>query len=306
MIVAVPPVGGNHVNVQSVAPGVFMNITLANGDRAVVGGPPPIIPGQRTPDGNTMAGVLGNVNFTEETAGTASITLDDSGDNSAAGQRVTIAPPPSASDPFSSIVGLSGDPTAGVFWVLNPGSTVAVHGGAGAKTFALLGAVPNVTLSIDGGPGANTLDYSGWTGDISVNLQLGTATGVDGGISNIRNVTGSIGNDLIVGDANANVLIGGTGRNVIIGGGGADQIVGGGGDNLLIGGTTAYDQNAPALALIWKEWLLPSDFGTRKTALQTGGDLLTGTGIELVTGSTVHPDGLAAITPGPGNNWTIA
>jgi hypothetical protein len=134
---------------------------------------------------------------------------------------------------------------------------------------------------------------------------LGTATGVAGGISNIRNVTGSVGNDLLVGDANANVLIGGTGRNVIIGGGGADRIVGGGGDNLLIGGTTAYDQNAAALDLIMQEWLLASDFATRVAALQSGGDLLAGTGIHL-DNTTVHPDGMATVTPGPGNNWVIA
>jgi hypothetical protein len=44
----------------------------------------------------------------------------------------------------------------------------------------------------------------------------------------LHDVTGSVGDDLLVGDANANVLIGGTGRNVIIGGGGGDTIVGGG------------------------------------------------------------------------------
>jgi hypothetical protein len=201
---------------------------------------------------------------------------------------------------------MSGAPDLGVYFLLNPGSSVAVQGGLGDKTFALLrGALPGVSLSINAGGGSNTLDYSAWLGDIAVNLQQGTATGVDGGISHIANVTGSVGNDLLVGDANANVLIGGTGRNIIIGGGGPDQIVGGGGDNLLIGGTTDYDQNAAALELILREWLLPSDFGTRMAALQTGGDLLTGTGIELVIGSTVHPDGLATVTPGPGNNWII-
>jgi Ca2+-binding RTX toxin-like protein len=298
MIMAVAPVGGNHVNVRSVAPGVYMNITLAAGDQAVVGSLAPL-------PGGTMEDILGPVAFTTETAGTATVTLVDTADTTV-GRRVTIAPPPSATNPFSSIVGLSGAPDLGVYFLLNPGSSVAVHGGLRDKTFALLpGALPGVSLSIDGGGGSNTLDYSGWTGDIAVNLQQGTATGVDGGISNIRNVTGSIGNDLLVGDANLNVLIGGTGRNIIIGGGGPDQIVGGGGDNLLIGGTTDYDQNASALDLIMEEWLLPSDFGTRMAALQTGGDLLTGTGIELVTGSTVHPDGLATVTPGPGNNWII-
>ncbi len=160
-------------------------------------------------------------------------------------------------------------------------------------------------LAIDGGGGVNALDYSAYVGDVTVNLPLGTATGLDGGIANIRNVTGSVGNDLLVGDANANVLIGGTGRNVLIGGGGADQITGGGDNNLMIGGSTDYDQNRAALDLIMQEWLLASDFGIAMTALQSGGDLLTGTGIHL-DGTTVHPDGLAnVLTPGPGNNWII-
>jgi hypothetical protein len=54
-----------------------------------------------------------------------------------------------------------------------------------------------------------------------------------------------------------------------------------------------------------QEWLLASDFATRVAALQNGSDLLTGTGIHL-DNTTVHPDGLAVVTPGPGNNWVIA
>jgi hypothetical protein len=289
-------VGGNQVNVKSVAPGVFLNIVLFSGDHAVVGSLAPIL-------GGTMEGILGPVAFSG--LGTATVDLVDSGDLSSAGRRVTIAPPTNPNDPFSSITGLSGAPDLAIDFRLNPGSAVAIHGGLGDKTFALQGALPNVALSIDGGVGSNTLDYSGWTGDVTVNLPLGTATGVAGGISNIRNVTGSVGNDLLVGDANANVLIGGTGRNVIIGGGGADQITGGGGDNLLIGGLTDYDQNAAALDLIMQEWLLASDFATRVAALQSGGDLLAGSGIHL-DGTTVHPDGMATVTPGPGNNWVIA
>ena len=61
-------------------------------------------------------------------------------------------------------------------------------------------------MTLDGG-GVNTLDYSAYTGDVVVDLPLGTATGF-AAISNIQNVTGSIGNDILVGDANANVLVG--------------------------------------------------------------------------------------------------
>jgi Ca2+-binding RTX toxin-like protein len=160
--------------------------------------------------------------------------------------------------------------------------------------------------TINAGGSNNTLDYSAYTGDITVNLSLPTPTATAlAGISGIENVTGSIGNDLLVGDANANVLIGGTGRNIIIGGGGADTLIGGGGDNLIIGGTTSYDQQADALALILKEWLQSSSFSDRMRAIENGTDLLAGTGIHFGA-DTVFPDGLANVTPGPGNNWIIS
>jgi Ca2+-binding RTX toxin-like protein len=68
------------------------------------------------------------------------------------------------------------------------------------------------------------------------------------------NVTGSVGNDILVGDGSANVLRGGTGRNLLIGGAGADQLIGGGGDNIQIGGSTAYDGNLAALLAIMAEF----------------------------------------------------
>jgi hypothetical protein len=160
-------------------------------------------------------------------------------------------------------------------------------------------------LKIDAGNGSNTLDYSGYTGDITVDLASGSATGL-AGISNFQNAIGSNGNSLIVGDANAHDLTGGTGRNIIIGGAGLDTITGGGGDNLLIGGSTVYDStNLSALELIMKEWLQPSDFATRMLAIENGTDLLAGTGFKL-DASTIIPDGLPnVINPGPGANWII-
>jgi hypothetical protein len=135
------------------------------------------------------------------------------------------------------------------------GGTVpaTLNGGDGADTFRFTTGAA-ITGRLDGQGGTNTLDYTSYTGDVVVDLPLGTATAVGGGVANIQNVSGSIGNDLLVGDAFANVLIGGTGRNILIGGLGADEIVGGGGDNILIGGTTAYDTNSVALAAIMAEW----------------------------------------------------
>src|SRR5262249_20236700 len=130
-----------------------------------------------------------------------------------------------------------------------------LRGGSATNTFAFHTG-GSLSGSVNGQNGRATLDYSAFTGDIVVALPLGTATGVAGGISHIVNVIGSIGNDLLVGDANPNVLVGGTGRNILIGGGGADTITGGGGDNILIGGTTAYDHNLTALLAIMSEWTL--------------------------------------------------
>jgi hypothetical protein len=124
--------------------------------------------------------------------------------------------------------------------------------------------------------GVNTLDYSAYTGDIIVDLALGLATGVAGGaaggVYHIANVIGSIGNDVLVGDANANVFVGGTGRNILIGGAGLDTITGGGGDNILIGGTTSYDTNLTALHAIMTEWLRTDlSFHQRMNDLTVGG-----------------------------------
>jgi hypothetical protein len=114
--------------------------------------------------------------------------------------------------------------------------------------------------TLNGGGGVNTLEYSGYTGGITVDLPLHLASLVHqmaaNSVFNIQNVTGSQGNDLLVGDGNANVLKGGTGRNVIIGGGGGDSINASASndDNILIAGTTAWDMNLAALQAVMAEW----------------------------------------------------
>src|SRR5262249_53750361 len=144
-----------------------------------------------------------------------------------------------------------------------------VQGGPGGDVFKVKD-LPPFALTLVGGSGAaNTLDYSAYTGDVVVNLALGTATRVAGGVRNIQNVTGSQGNDILVGDAGANVLRGGTGRNLIIGGAGADQVIGGGGDNILIAGGTRYDTDRNALQTIMAEWLSSDDFNTRVQKLSS-------------------------------------
>jgi Ca2+-binding RTX toxin-like protein len=159
-------------------------------------------------------------------------------------------------------------------------------------------------------------------GNVLVDLPLGVATGLSGGISHIENVTGSQGNDLLVGDANPNVLIGGTGRNVLIGGAGADTLNASRsrGDNLLIGGTTNWDTNLAALQAIMAEWdrtdlgfadrrsdLLSGANGQGKTPLnQVNGQLILLTPATNPTSSngTVHGDASPdTLIGGLGHNW---
>jgi hypothetical protein len=168
---------------------------------------------------------------------------------------------------------------------------------------------------VDGGAGVNWLDYSQYTGDVTVDLAFNLASlvklGAPGNVFNIANVTGSIGNNLIVGDANPNVLIGGTGRNILIGGAGADTIFGGGG-NILIGGYTLWDKNLVALDAIFVEWTSSASLATRRHALQFGGGLNGSYGLNGVsTGQatqSVFDDGAAdalfdSINGGGGICW---
>jgi hypothetical protein len=281
--------GGATINIQSQAAALFSAFYVATGDTVNI-----------SSTGHTMAGILGDLRIAADVGQTPRIFLDDSGDSNP--KTIDLR-----SDGVNGylVSGLlpSSSLGRGRLWLeLDPATPVTLKTGSGDDAFRIHDLVGVPSLVLDAGGGTNTLDYSAYVGDVTVDLLLGFATGL-AGITNIQNVIGSQGNDLLVGDANANVLIGGTGRNILIGGAGADTLTGGGGDNILIGGTTAYDQNLAALNQIMQEWLQPSDFATRMAAIQNGTDLLAGTGFHLAA-DTVFSDGAAnVLNPGPGNNW---
>jgi hypothetical protein len=133
--------------------------------------------------------------------------------------------------------------------------------------------------------GAGSEGKSALTQGVVVNLQLGTATNLRGGIANIQNVIGSPGNDILVGNG-GNVLSGGLGRDLLIAGGTASMLVAGNGGAILIGGTTNYDTNQAALLAIEAEWVRTDEsYDTRVT------NLTTGNGVPLLDSSTVHSNG---------------
>ncbi|RLB33747.1 MAG: hypothetical protein DRH20_13000, partial [Deltaproteobacteria bacterium] len=96
-------------------------------------------------------------------------------------------------------------------------------GGDGINTFVFEdGAALEGTIT-GGSGGGNTLDYSAWTEGVHVDLSSGAAQGT-AGVSNIQNVTGGAGDDILIGDGNANVIDGGKGADILAGGGGSDSL----------------------------------------------------------------------------------
>jgi hypothetical protein len=93
-------------------------------------------------------------------------------------------------------------PNAGTMGNLSFDKFANLIGGTGNDTFKFLDGA-GVTGTIDGGGGAAALDYSAYTTPVTVNLATGQATGIGGGVANIR--------------ADIWTLTGGTASNTLIG-----------------------------------------------------------------------------------------
>jgi hypothetical protein len=187
-------------------------------------------------------------------------------------------------------------------------------GGGDSNTF-IFGNGQGVSGVIDDRGARNWLDYSSCTARVTVNLATGQATGVGGGVRNIDDVRGGMGNNVLIGNAVGNILVGGggndvltagSGRSLLIGGRGADSLVGGLSDDLLIAGSSAFDGDPAALSLLSAEWQRTDrSYAERIADLQNGGGL-NGPN-RLVWGSTVFDGGDGSVlTGGQGLNWYFA
>jgi Ca2+-binding RTX toxin-like protein len=109
---------------------------------------------------------------------------------------------------------------------------LTLHGDDGADTLI----EGTGSDQVDGGAGTDTLDFRGSTQVDIASMATGIAT-VNGTsttmFSSIENVTGSAGDDHIVGDGTANVLAGSAGADVIEGAGGDDVLSGGPGTDTV-------------------------------------------------------------------------
>jgi hypothetical protein len=229
---------------------------------------------------HTMQTFLGEFRVQSVATDSPTVVIDDSGNPSTTPRTVTFDRDPNGGSPIDYIAGLAPAP---IYLEIGNGSSVAVLGDNADETFKVNSLPSGVAVSINGEGGNNTLDYSGYSGDVTVDLPLGSATGLTGGISNIRNVVGSQGNDILVGNGQANALIGGTGRNILIAGqGGGDTLVGGSSQNILIAGYTDDDLDVGALDAVMAQWI--------------GGDP------EPFALSQIHPDATPDTLAGGGSN----
>jgi Ca2+-binding RTX toxin-like protein len=134
-----------------------------------------------------------------------------------------------ANAPVVSLQGGGGDDQLSAAGIQGTGAAtggVTLHGDDGADTLI----EGTGSDQVDGGAGTDTLDFRGSTQVDIVSMATGIAT-VNGAatttFSSIENVTGSPGDDHIVGDGTANVLAGAAGADVIEGAGGDDVLSGG-------------------------------------------------------------------------------
>ena len=156
---------------------------------------------------------------------------------------------------------------------------------------------------------------------VTVNLTLGTATGISGGVTNFRNVNGSAGNDILTGGKLGGVLMGGAGNDILTGGGGRNILVGGSGldtlfgnrfGDILIGGQLSYYDEAAhrvdqvAVNALLAEWSR-TDLGYQDRVDHLNGTVAGGlNGFYLLNSSTIFDDGfLDGIFVGPGQNWLL-
>ncbi|MDA0698596.1 MAG: S8 family serine peptidase, partial [Chloroflexi bacterium] len=160
-----------------------------------------------------------------------------------AAAAVQYAAPAGALAPLSATQGSSSLSYTG-------NSIETVIAGAGNDTFEF--AAERISFGvIDGGAGSNTISFAGYTSGVTVNLGANVVPAVSV-YSNIQNIIGGVGADVLTGDAGVNVLSGGlgddvlngeAGNDILYGNEGADTLNGGAGDDTLYGNEGADTLN---------------------------------------------------------------
>lgn len=165
-------------------------------------------------------GTLSNVSISED-GGT--VTGNVTGDFDASGYNYTFVL--TGDDTQNEITTGDGDDT-----LSGTGADDILDGGAGDDT--LIASPGGGDDTYIGGEGNDTITFAASDDNLTINLSEGTAfdDGGENGIGHdtiieIENVIGGSGNDIIIGDENANILQGGGGDDFIDGRGGMDTAV---------------------------------------------------------------------------------
>ncbi|MGJ3259318.1 MAG: LamG-like jellyroll fold domain-containing protein [Rhodospirillales bacterium] len=162
-------------------------------------------------------GTLKNVNVSEDGN---TVTADVTGDFDATGLDYTFVL--TGDDTQNVITTGDGDDT-----LSGTGADDIINGGAGDDT--LIASPGGGDDTYIGGDGNDTITFAASDDDLTINLEVGAASDDEGDngigqdtIIDIENVIGGSGNDIIIGDDNANILRGGGGDDFIDGRGGQD------------------------------------------------------------------------------------
>ena len=146
--------------------------------------------------------------------------------------------------------------------------------------------------TIDGGAGIDLL-YEGMNhAPLTVNLAAGTVSSADTGsdtISNVENVIGGVGDDILIGDAMDNRLEGSSGNDTLSGLAGNDTLVGGAGNDMLDGGADddqfdASVSTADLIVSLAAGTATGSDIGS--DTLANIENVVVGSGNDVVLGDT--------------------
>lgn len=146
-----------------------------------------------------------------------------------------------------------------------------------------------------GGSGIDYADYLGTSAAVTVNLATGLAAGGAGNdtLSQIENLRGGSGADVLTGDNLANTLKGESGNDTLAGGDGNDVLIGGLGKDALTGGNgnDLFDFNSLAeMGTTGTTWDVITDFAA--------GDRIDLSALDANTGTTANDTFSTIITVG--------
>lgn len=173
----------------------------------------------------------------------------------------------------------------------------SIDGGSGNDTLA--GGAGDDTLV--GGAGTDLASYAAATGDLVIDLSLGTPQALAGlgsaSFSDIEDVEGGLGDDRLTGNSGNNRLIGGDGDDTLAGGAGNDTLAGGAGSDLadysaasagvtvslaVTGSQTTGGAGSDTLSQI--ENLTGSGHADRLTGTSTANTISGGNGADTIIG----------------------